>query len=327
MRQGPVKGAPVVDLCTSPLFERLASARHVLIAGGGGGFDVFSGLPLYFRLRAQGKTVSLANMSFTRLEAVQGEWTAPGVVRVDATTAGPEHYFPEGWLARWFARQGEEVSIHCLDRGGVAPVREAYASLHARLGFDAVVLVDGGTDILMRGDEVGLGTPVEDLSSLGAVQALPEMTKLVVCLGFGVDRHHGVCHAHFLESVAALSKDGGYLGVTALLESMPEVARYKDAVSFVCERMPRAPSIVSLSVVSALEGEYGDVHRTVRTQGSTLWINPLMSMYWAFDLSAVARRCLYLEALADTRTPWEMSEVIEKFREERPIRPWMDIPV
>lgn len=42
-----------MDLFTSPLLERLASARHVLIAGGGGGFDVFSG-----------QTVTLANLGF-----------------------------------------------------------------------------------------------------------------------------------------------------------------------------------------------------------------------------------------------------------------------
>ena len=35
-----------------------------------------------------------------------------------------------------------------------------------RLGVDTLVLVDGGTDSLMRGDEEGLGTPHEDIASL-----------------------------------------------------------------------------------------------------------------------------------------------------------------
>jgi hypothetical protein len=38
------------------LISRLKGARSVLIAGAGGGFDVFSGLPLYFLLRELGKT-------------------------------------------------------------------------------------------------------------------------------------------------------------------------------------------------------------------------------------------------------------------------------
>ncbi len=37
------------------------------------------------------------------------------------------------------------------------------------------MLVDGGTDILMRGDENGLGTPVEDLTSVAAVTALDKL--------------------------------------------------------------------------------------------------------------------------------------------------------
>ncbi|NMO16367.1 DUF1152 domain-containing protein [Pyxidicoccus fallax] len=317
-----------MDLFTSPLFERLKDAEHVLIAGAGGGFDVFSGLPLFFRLRELGKKVSLANLSFTRLEMVEGRLLAPGLMEVDGQTPGPVHYFPEGLLSRWFQDRGEHVPIYCFVRTGVAPLRAAYEALREKLGFDTVVLVDGGTDILMRGDEVGLGTPEEDITSLAVVDSLPLRDKLVVCLGFGVDFHHGVCHAHFLESVAALSKQGAYLGVTALLPPMPEVALYREAVEYVCERMPRAPSIVSLSVVTAIEGEYGNVHRTVRTEGSKLWINPLMSMYWAFDLTALARRCLYLEQLRDTQTSWEVSERIEAFRNTHsPIRPWVDIPV
>jgi hypothetical protein len=51
---------------------------------------------------------------------------------------------------------------------GVRPLRAAYAKLAEHLDLDAVVLVDGGTDILMRGDEAGLGTPADDMTSLAA---------------------------------------------------------------------------------------------------------------------------------------------------------------
>ena len=46
---------------TSPkIFDLLAPARKVLVAGCGGGYDILSGLPLYFALRRQGKSVYLA---------------------------------------------------------------------------------------------------------------------------------------------------------------------------------------------------------------------------------------------------------------------------
>jgi hypothetical protein len=38
-----------MDLARVPFFERLAPARNVLIAGAGGGFDVFAGLPIYVK--------------------------------------------------------------------------------------------------------------------------------------------------------------------------------------------------------------------------------------------------------------------------------------
>lgn len=45
------------SLAQPPLFARLHSARNVLIAGAGGGFDVFAGLPLGVALRGLGKRV------------------------------------------------------------------------------------------------------------------------------------------------------------------------------------------------------------------------------------------------------------------------------
>ncbi len=40
-----------------PILDQLADSKSILIAGIGGGFDVLAGLPLYFTLRAIGKTV------------------------------------------------------------------------------------------------------------------------------------------------------------------------------------------------------------------------------------------------------------------------------
>lgn len=61
-------------------------------------------------------------------------------------------------------------------------MREAHRAMVERHDLDAVVLVDGGTDLLMRGDEEGLGTPEEDATSLAAVSRLEVATKLAVCV-------------------------------------------------------------------------------------------------------------------------------------------------
>src|SRR5687768_5162111 len=210
-----------------PFFSALAPAQRILIAGAGGGFDVFSGLPLYFALQAAGKTVHLANLTFSNLPPISsGRAVTPECVEVTADSSGSKYYFPEQRLSQWFRDRGQEVPVYAFHRVGPKPVFHAYEALHAELGFDTVILADGGTDSLMRGDEEGLGTPQEDMTSICAVNRLDAAKvprKLLVCLGFGVDAFHGVCHAHVLEAIAELARAGGYLGAFSLTSEMPEV--------------------------------------------------------------------------------------------------------
>lgn len=195
-------------------------------------------------------------------------------------------------------------------------------------GVDAVVLIDGGTDSLMRGDECGLGTPEEDSVSLYAVNRLDTVaTKLLVCVEFGVDTFHGVCHAHFLEAVAALARQNAYLGAWSLLPNMPEAMHYRAAVDFVHEQMFNHPSIVNTSILSAVEGRFGNYHANYRTDGSELFINPLMSLYFAFDAVAVAERNLYLDLLATTETATEVRAKIGVFRNMVQQREWVSLPM
>jgi hypothetical protein len=208
-------------------------------------------------------------------------------------------------------------------------MREAYRELTTGLGIDTVILVDGGTDSLMRGDEVGLGTPSEDMASIAAVDGLDLPRKLLVCLGFGIDSFHGVCHAHVLEAVADLTVHGGFLGAFSLHQETSAVRRYIEATRHVFAAMAHHVSIVSSSIVSALEGRFGDYHATDRTAGSQLWINPLMTLYWCFTLRAVAERVLYLDYLVATETFTDVMVAIANFRAQLPqpsLRSWQQIP-
>lgn len=141
------------------------------------------------------------------------------------------------------------------------------------------------------------------------------MNTWIETSAFGVDAYHGICHAQFLEGVAELEREDGFLGVVSLHRAMAEVQRYVQAYDDVEASMGRA-SIVNASVISAIEGHYGDHHRSARTSGSRLWINPLMSMYWAFALEPVARRLQYLERISRTRTYAQLDREIAKYRQE-----------
>lgn len=304
----------------------LLAAQSVLIAGAGGGFDIYAGIPLFEALSRKGINVTLANLSFSRLQATSVAPAVPGLYKVDASTKLDVPYFPEGVLSRFYESRGRQVPIYAFEKTGVVPLRKCYEYIVEREHIDAVVLVDGGTDILMRGDEAGLGTPEEDMTSLAAVSKLDVPTKLVYCLGFGIDSYHGVCHAHFLENVAALSKTGAFLGTQSLLASMPEAELYLDAVRYSEIHMASHPSIVNTSIASALEGAFGDVHRTERTRTSELFINPLMSMYWGFELAGLVDHNLYLDALEATETVWDVQLAIEAYRAGLALRDRQAIP-
>jgi hypothetical protein len=317
----------VFSLVEPPLFTRLTSASSVLIAGAGGGFDVYAGLPLVFALRGQGKRVHLANLSFSELGMLDlDDWVAPDVAAVGPESAGPAEYFPERTLARWLARQDLPSTVHAFPRVGVRPLTAAYRSLVERLEVDAIVLVDGGTDILMRGDEAGLGTPEEDMTSLAAVASLADLQRLVVCLGFGIDAYHGVCHAHVLENLAALDRAGGYLGALSIPSASPEARAYLDAVADAQAATPARPSIVNGQIAAALRGEFGNVSFTLRTAGGELFVNPLMGLYFSVDLPVLAASVGYLDRLRDTRTMVEVALAIENYRDETTRRERRTIP-
>ncbi|TJZ41602.1 DUF1152 domain-containing protein [Streptomyces piniterrae] len=312
-----------------PFFARLRSARRVLVAGAGGGFDIYAGLPLALSLMDQGKDVHLANLSFSHLHGLDpGVWVAEDVAALTPRTVGHDPYAPELTLARWLDGQGLPSTVHAFPLTGVRPLRAAYRALIEHLGgVDAVVLVDGGTDILLRGDESGLGTPEEDMASLAAVSGLEVPVRLVASIGFGVDAHHGVRHAHVLENMAALEADGAALGCFSVPRTSREGELFLDAVAHAQAATPARPSIVNGSIAAAMRGEFGDVHFTERTRDSELFINPLMSVYFAFELDGLVRRSLYLDQIEDTYLMRQISSRIEEFRERLPRqRPPRSIP-
>ncbi|SDP94705.1 hypothetical protein [Lentzea jiangxiensis] len=54
---------------------------------------------------------------------------------------------------------------------------------------------------------------------------------------------------------------------------------------------------------------------TTRTEGSELFVNPLMGVYLSVDLDALARGVHYLPLLENTRTAFDVALAIEEYRE------------
>lgn len=158
-------------------------------------------------------------------------------------------------------------------------------------------------DSLLRGDEAQIGTILEDAISLIAVSELRQIpVRMMACLGFGAEQD--IHYAHVLENIAKLTNLDVFLGSCSLHRQMTAYRLYESAVSYVQAQPLQDPSVINSSVISAVQGHYGDHHLTEKTRGSRLWISPLMAIYWFFEVAGVARRNLLYPNLryTDTRT-------------------------
>jgi hypothetical protein len=316
-----------------PIFDQLASSQNILIAGAGGGFDVFSGLPLYFALRAQGKTVHLANYSFTEFDIAalisQPELLVDGLV-LGACAPVMKHfpYFPEGFLSQWFKEvRGEDVTVWMLAKVGVAPLTKAYQVLVEHLKIDALVLVDGGVDSIMRGDEIGAGTLVEDSISLAAVDKLDIPVKILACIGFGTEVEEALCHYNALENMAALAQEGAFLGSCALIPQMEAFQLFESACRYVWEQPGHAKSHISTRIIPAVHGHFGNHHMYPNDPFITsVFLSPLMSLYWFFDAATVIKRNLIIDLLRPTYTTHEAMIRVTSHRQQLRPRPRRAIP-
>ncbi|MGI5246754.1 DUF1152 domain-containing protein [Dactylosporangium sp. CA-139066] len=321
------RGPGTMQACGRRRSSRPSATPGACSSPGPGGFDVFAGLPLALWLQGRDVEVHLGNLSIANLYGLDRDaWVAPGVAAIGPDTMTYDSYSPERTLARWLARHGRPATVYAFPRTGVRPLRSAYRALAKRLALDAIVLVDGGTDILLRGDEAALGTPVEDATSLAAVLGTPVPTRLVASIGFGIDAYHGVNHVQVLENIAALDREGAYLGAFTVPGRSREAALYRDAVAFAATEMPGAESIVNGQVAAALAGLAGDVRVAERIGDSELFVNPLMAMYFTFDLPGLARRSLYLNQIRATEDMLSVSAAIDAFRRDITPRPRRAFP-
>lgn len=288
-----------------PILEHLADCQKILIAGAGGGFDVFIGLPLFYTLREMGKTVYLANYSFCDITISTLLSKDPIVLRenflIGVKNVGERDFpfFAEGYLGEWFNQvRGEDVTIWMFAKTGAIELEKNYRTLIDHLGgIDALILTDGGVDSLMRGDEDRPGTLLEDTITLAAVEFLDIPVKILVCSGFGTEVEEGLCHHHALENIAGLAKAGAFWGSCALTPQMEAFQFYESACRYVWEKPNHHKSHISTRIIPAVHGEFGNFHMYPQPSQPQILVSPLMSLYWFFDAKTVIERSLIVDAL------------------------------
>jgi hypothetical protein len=294
----------------------VGDAKRILVAGAGGGYDVLGAVPLLVDLEHAGRDVHLGSLSFCYLDGLPDARQVDGALyEVTAAAATPSQYCPEAWLAGFLDRP-----IWCFEKVGVRPLLAAYAHLVRELAIDLIVLVDGGIDAILRGDETSLGTPSEDLTSLAAVHRLGVPAR-IACIGMSAELRDGIPHEQVFARIAELARAGGYLGASAVVRGTPRGDRYRDAVAHVfANQGAQKQSHIHRCITAAMDGEYGTIAPHV-------WLSALMPMHWWFDLDAVARTHLFLRELAETETIWDVVARIEGIRKDIAIQARTAIPI
>jgi len=320
--------SPAQDSHLLPAFvRRLAdpSIKTVMLCGCGGGFDFVHSLLLYPELERLGKSVVIGSYSFGNPMRITGDVTSifdrGGAVakRVTGASHPDPYYGPEVHVCSYLdslypARAPHSIYAYYARAFSVPLLRNLYDQLIHTHSIDAIVIVDGGSDSLMAGDEEGLGDPIEDAVSVTAVASLdPRIVKILVSIGLGTDRYNHVSDAASLRAIAELTQLGGFLGSVSLEPSNPGYRFYRGCLEHIY-RSQGFRSVLSGTIASAIEGWFGRDAVPPLIQGRVsegeLFLWPLMAILWGFDVNCVAKRSLIAKWIGECQSVRECTDAL-----------------
>jgi hypothetical protein len=188
------------------------------------------------------------------------------------------------------AHLGSETVLVDVSAGPAVAARGIGAAA-AELGCDLALYVDVGGDVLARGHEPGLASPLCDAVMVAAaVAAAPAVRPLGAVFGPGCDGE--LTADEVLERVAAIAGAGGWLGSW----SMPaEVAAELEAAA------KAVPTEASLMAVRCARGETGDTD--IRGGRRSVRLGPVGALTLFFDVrTAFDQEGSLASAVADARS-------------------------
>lgn len=298
-----------------PVVMQLKKANNILIMGIGGGFDVFSGLPIYSTLEKMGMNVHLANYTHsdwsTMSEYAEIIPMAQGCAGVTGNIRQASKNFPEAYLASWFKEiKEQDVSIWLFKRDqSVKEYSNSLNTLIKHLEIDAILLIDGGVDSIMVGDEEGSGTMMEDTLSLAAVKYAEVPIKILSCVGFGTELEEKLSHYLALENMAKISKQGGFYGSCSIVDFMNCFQEYKDACLHVWNQPDHRKSHIQPRVISSAEGEFADYHMYPMEKTIDIFVSPLSSIYWFYNAEAAIYNNAVIPVIEEKETFYDAVQV------------------
>jgi hypothetical protein len=261
----------------------VADATRALVLGIGGGGDVVGALAVGRMCESLGTPFELGGVTWERFvidphpgprrvdEIRGGRRIASGAVLADGDTTTPEGVpFAEAGMSTHLGRPTVLIDVS----GGPGIAAEGIAAAARELGCDLVVYVDVGGDVLAKGHEPGLASPLCDAVMLAAAaRAEASLGSLGGLFGPGCDGE--LTSDEVLERVAELAAAGGWLGTWGLTT---EVASELEAAARI------VPTEASLQAVRCARGETGDA--AIRDGRRHVRLGPLGALTFFFDVAA-----------------------------------------
>lgn len=272
----------------------MMTGENILLCGIGGGFDIYGTLPIYYTLTQNGlgNVCSLHSHQFVKL--------SPYVVDENGDYSGFS-YMPEAHLAKFLKQR-----IYIDGRIGVVELRQRYQDLVSKLYIDRIIMVDGGVDSLMVGDEQHKGTIVEEYIAFAALKHVhTRYQKILVNIGFGCEAEEKISHYRVLENMAELIRGGAFIGSCSLTKDMQSFKFYRSAYEHMACVPNHIKSHIHPRIIPSIEGEFGETkgsNETTMKSCASVLLSPLMGVMWFFDADKVIRKNRIVTALEDHKT-------------------------
>jgi hypothetical protein len=267
----------------------LRNARRPLVIGMGGGGDVVGALATGEAMRRyDGANPVLGGLAWERRpidpmpgprrpdEIADATQLAAGVLRAGPGTRvrDREVYFAESRMAQFL---GEPTLL--IDIGeGPATVAAGLADAAGELNCDLVVFIDVGGDVLARGDEPGLRSPLCDAVMLAAAARLGRSGAPVLGGLFGIGCDAELTPTEVLARLAEVAAAGGLVGARGLTDAV--ASRLEQAIEVI-------PTEASAQAVRAFRGGAGQV--SIRGGARTVELSPIASITFYLEVEAMIR--------------------------------------
>lgn len=277
--------------------EDVFEMDSVFVFGIGGSGDIVGSIPTARLLEMHGVDVLLGGVawepvpydttvgprSLDEVENVDRIGDHVGIATGDTQTKDGVR-FKESVVAEYFECETALVDI----TGGVDGMVSSIEQLCDTRGFDAVVGVDVGSDVLANGDEPGLRSPLTDFYGLLTLDELAVDT----CLGvFGYGSDGELTRAELEAGIGRTAREDGLLGAWGLTRRVrDELEGLLEVVETTASRLP----------VQAARGNLGE--RQIRGGEVELRLSPPSVVTFYFDPAAVTASSDIASLLRNTNT-------------------------